>query len=795
MEMTPSPVRRMFSALSDSEGYHTCYPSDDAGAEPDFSAGRSHTAPNPELAHDARWESLPRRTATTIVPRHTGDGEEVRMDGDGIGDTVMGGGEERGAPGKLPRDREGDDRHPHEDIKKAACGQAGSGDNCHCHHVDFVIGSYPRVGKDALNQQTDKLDDTTCRILEDQAIFDNDLKTIRLHQEDYEAKLESMLVQQQRVVDNMIKYLETVEDRMRELEKRGGIPTPVPGLRPDVPRDPAPESLLRRVTTLRTAAEGVAPMEGPMESAPYGPPRVDPSLLRHIPLFSATVMLGEKTMEKGSGIGTPKRDAREETVEIDMSSPPAAATFDARAAYAARVDEEASRSAARRDGSSGGAEDPWVMDPRSGIWTMGGPSVGETVPRPREDMEIRGVYSHSPGNGSSGGIRLWGVIASDVGDAVRLEDLRGVKIPYYDANPANLDDFILDWEDFPEEFVGQMRQDARDKWACRTFPHRLAWELKADLRDQIREKRLSTEEQCLDWLEQEEGVDAPNQKLEDFWSIPLNLERGEWRLRDWRRYLRMYRGLLKQVEDWSERSEIRHLFRDVLPSYWKKRVEDEEKKRAKKRLAVRIMSPEDQHPRIVEYFRRNLGEPDRMISMKNSVYVEVFGDTAGGRLPRLNNVKWRRGEKLRMQMIPARMRLNSIVQYVTVELKLKSKNEAHIKERHGNGNRERRDDRNYRAIQEDPTVGGDQSQDPGSEDGKTSSGGEYMTREDHEDAHFFAFVAHNTKAYGHDKGKWRKAPPRQGKEPRRIGNPPLSFHRVPAGTWWVLGLLWERAIL
>ena len=117
-------------------------------------------------------------------------------------------------------------------------------------------------------------------------------------------------------------------------------------------------------------------MEGAMGSAPYGPPRADPSLLRHMPLFSASVMPGEKTSEIGSGIGTPKPDAREETVEINMSSPSAAAMLDARAAYAARVDEEASRSAARRDGSSGGAEDPWVMDPRSKIWTMGGPSVG-----------------------------------------------------------------------------------------------------------------------------------------------------------------------------------------------------------------------------------------------------------------------------------------------------------------------------------------------------------------------------------------------------------------------------------
>ena len=124
-----------------------------------------------------------------------------------------------------------------------------------------------------------------------------------------------------------------------------------------------------------------------------------------------------------------------------------------------------------------------------------------------------------------------------------------------------------------------------------------------------------------------------------------------------------------------------------------------------------------------------------------------------------------------MQMIQARMSLDSIVQNMSVESKLNSENEAHIDDCHGNGNRDRRDDRNYRAIQEDPTIGGDRSEDPGYEDGKTSFGGEYMTPEDHEDAHFFAFVAHNTKAYGHDKGKERKAPPRQGKEPRRIGNP------------------------
>ena len=32
----------------------------------------------------------------------------------------------------------------------------------------------------------------------------------------------------------------------------------------------------------------------------------------------------------------------------------------------------------------------------------------------------------------------------DVGDDIKIDDLRGIKIPYYDGNPSNLDDFILD---------------------------------------------------------------------------------------------------------------------------------------------------------------------------------------------------------------------------------------------------------------------------------------------------------------------------------------------------------------
>ena len=74
-----------------------------------------------------------------------------------------------------------------------------------------------------------------------------------------------------------------------------------------------------------------------------------------------------------------------------------------------------------------------------------------------------------------------------------------------------------------------------------------------------------------------------------------------------------------------------------------------------------------------------------MLGLKNAVYVEVFGDTMGQRLMRLNNAEWRRGEPLRMQVIFTCMSLDEIVKYITVELKLNAKNEAHVQDRQGQG--------------------------------------------------------------------------------------------------------------
>ena len=114
------------------------------------------------------------------------------------------------------------------------------------------------------------------------------------------------------------------------------------------------------------------------------------------------------------------------------------------------------------------------------------------------------------------------------------------------------------------------------------------------------------------------------------------------------------------------------------------------------------MSPDDQHLRIMEYFRPALYEPDRMMSMRNLVHVEVIGNTVGGRLLPLNNAELRGWEKLRMHMIPANLTLDSILQYVRLELKFNSENEAFNKDCNGYGNDDRRENRDNQENQDAP---------------------------------------------------------------------------------------------
>ena len=452
------------------------------------------------------------------------------------------------------RDSMGDTPMVEESEAPGTVGCASSGGKhaeCHCEHVSFLMGKYPKMGMDAIVHRLDSLDNAkdgleegVAGILDDQSAAERDMAELRAERDRYRENLELALQKQQRVVDSLLHLVEEMSGRLRRLEESQPLASG-----PELPAKPAEAELVERVKTLRSAME--KPMGDPAE-APYAPPRGDPGALPFVPMFSESTMLGEQTAPAGSmRKGRATTDPRSLTVQMSHAAQDPPTTMTAHAVYAEQAIQSQSMQgrtmgSADRHGRGHPSRSLWVKDPDTGIWTAGGASAsgapnpmgsGPVRPYPMEERDVRGVYSHPP---ATGNIRLGGVVAADVGDAARIDDLRGIKIPYYDGNPSNLDDFILDWEDFAEEVVGEMRGAPRDKWVCRTFPHRLAQDLKEELRDQIREGLIHTEQACLQWLEDEERVDAPNQKLEDLWSIPLQLDRGELRVGEWNQYLRKY---------------------------------------------------------------------------------------------------------------------------------------------------------------------------------------------------------------------------------------------------------------
>ena len=165
MERDPSPVRMRSAADSEghSDGYRTAFPSE--SEEMTIPPTRAHTAPKPSLEHDAEALERPARARTAPVARHT---EPTR---DSMGDTPMA--EESEAPGTV-----------------GCAGSGGKHLECHCEHVSFLIGKYPKMGMDAIVQHLDRLDnqkdgleEDIAGILDDQSEAERDMAKLRAEQD------------------------------------------------------------------------------------------------------------------------------------------------------------------------------------------------------------------------------------------------------------------------------------------------------------------------------------------------------------------------------------------------------------------------------------------------------------------------------------------------------------------------------------------------------------------------------------------------------------------------------------
>ena len=248
METDPSPVRLWSAADVEghSEGYRTAYPSEsEEMARPPT---RANTAPEPSLEHDAEALERPARARTAPVAQHT---EPIR---DSMGDTPMA--EESEAPGTV-----------------GCAGTGGKHAECHCEHVSFLIGKYPKMGMDAIVQHLDRLDNAkdgpeedVAGILDDQSAADRDMAELRAEQDRYREKLEMALQKQQRVVDSLLHLVEDMSGRLKRLEELQPLASG-----PELPAQTAAAGLVEPVKTLRSAMK--KPMGGPAE-APHAPPRV-----------------------------------------------------------------------------------------------------------------------------------------------------------------------------------------------------------------------------------------------------------------------------------------------------------------------------------------------------------------------------------------------------------------------------------------------------------------------------------------------------------------------------------------
>ena len=131
------------------------------GVGGDDHTAQAHTAPEPSLEHDAEALERPTRARTAPVAGHT---EPKR---DNMGDTPMA--EESVAPGTV-----------------GCAGSGGKHVECHCEHVSFLMGKYPKMGIDAivhrldsLDNQKDGLDEDIAGILDDQSEAERDMAKLR----------------------------------------------------------------------------------------------------------------------------------------------------------------------------------------------------------------------------------------------------------------------------------------------------------------------------------------------------------------------------------------------------------------------------------------------------------------------------------------------------------------------------------------------------------------------------------------------------------------------------------------
>ena len=382
-----------------------------------------------------------------------------------------------------------------------------------------------------------------------------------------------------------------------------------------------------------------------------------------------------------------------------------------------------------------------------------------------EQMDVAAVGVRGRGRWEPRSTSRPAFMVSKAADAAVWEDLKDIKPPMYDGNPLNLDRFLEKLDNWGLTVTEDMDPADAEKYVFRRFRYRLQEVLQELYFVATKEGKIKTLKETKKWLNEQERVDAPQVAAKRWKSIKLQHDGREIRLRDWRDFRGQYTLFRRNVEDWNEGDEQARLL-SMLPEAWIKRVTKEEAKRAKSNHTVKMMLPKEYHTNVVAWTRKNVARDVKRHSLRNALLITVSGYREKTAMWRLDECDVS-GQTIRLQAIPARISCDEILEWVGEEV-LKEYRNLH----HTRGLRPGDRDVNY--VGEGP--GGKAAMDPAGADGDQALVDDDDDDEPAEMA-VCAFVANN--GAGNNRGSWKPLQPgwkkKEKRDPRRSGDPPLSF--------------------
>ncbi len=366
------------------------------------------------------------------------------------------------------------------------------------------------------------------------------------------------------------------------------------------------------------------------------------------------------------------------------------------------------------------------------------------------------------------------IVAGSRAAAAEIQDTKDLVGPVYSGDLLQLDDFLEALDYWVRRVTRGYTKEAREDFVYARFVDRLPKKMQRLYIKDERDGKIHDYASSLAWLEEMERIDAPELALKRWHDVKLVHNNVDVALLEWKDFLRDYFLYRDRVEDWNESHEVGRLI-SMLPKGWRTRVTKEEAKRARRRFTAKIHVTQASHQSILNHIENKVSPTAEAVSLQNALVVTVDGEREWQAL-QLLKARTIKGTPIRMTQVPCRMTTQEVIDWVTeqAEIEYRNANRTHGRDGEQPHHVHHVAEEAEEAKGATPSYGGQPpTQAPASDPQPV----------DAEDAHVFAFVAHNLSKGRTTRKEWErpqlkgKGPSKvlRGKEARRIGDPPRSF--------------------